>query len=440
MSFGAPGWTLDSQRVPSSLYLTEMNLGPQGADHRTSDEPAASPIFSDGYSDDEEEEEEPVIQASTSQPSTSGLASKVPVQLSFTEEELEEEGEIPLTRKQKVPYAKLPSNDSIEISQDVAEQGAEGDLPDLVPTAEVRLDKRRKLILPANESEDENNQVVPPIQVNKEMVDQGPSKVGGGQSLALATTTAAETSTPTSQTTCAIFSQGEISSRASAPSSSSAAQGITMPVVENSAVGRTILQVLKSTDEACKPIVAELEQLLTVLETPGFKVLQNLGMLFKIKSLLQQISEIKPFLASSGQFLVQWLDRILDKAAMVQKIPDQSLDPAVVVEQYRAKKAKQIDLYGKAEASLKELEAIEQEKQRVRAQIEADRLHRAKLILELQELERQTSASEPVIDALTSQAIALTLAETEANSLQKSINVEFENVKDLVSTALAFMK
>ncbi|PQM40875.1 nuclear pore complex protein NUP205 [Prunus yedoensis var. nudiflora] len=298
-----------------------------------------------------------------------------------------------------------------------------------------------------------NNQVIPPIQViavsvdpkettevstkmqspgvNKEMADQGPSIVGEVQSLALAITTAAETSTPTSQTTCRILSQGEVSSRASAPSSSSAAQGISMPVVENSAVGRTILQVLKSADEACKPIVAELEQLLTVLETPGFKVLQNLGMLIKIKSLLQQIFEIKPFMASSGQFLVQWLDSILDKAAMVQKMPDHSHDPAVVVNQYRAYKARQIDLYGKAEASLKELEAIEQEKQRVRAQIEADRLHRAKLILELQELERQTSASEPVIDALTSQAIALTLAETEANSLQKSINLEFENALKL---------
>lgn len=97
------------------------------------------------------------------------------------------------------------------------------------------------------------------------------------------------------KTTCAILSQEEVSSRASAPSSSSAAQGIAMPVVENSAVRRTILQVLRSTDEACKPIVAELEQLLTVLETPGFEVLQHLGLLFKIKSLLQQISEIKPF-------------------------------------------------------------------------------------------------------------------------------------------------
>lgn len=67
-----------------------------------------------------------------------------------------------------------------------------------------------------------------------------------------------------------------------------------------------------------------------------------------------------------------------------------------------------MDLYGKAEESLKELEAIEQEEQRLRSQIEADRLHRAKLIQELQELERQTSASEPVIDALTSQAIAVT--------------------------------
>ncbi|CAB4276716.1 unnamed protein product [Prunus armeniaca] len=130
-----------------------------------------------------------------------------------------------------------------------------------------------------------------------------------------------------------------------------------MPIVENSAVGRTILQVLRCTDEACKLIVAELEQLLTVLETPGFKVLQNLGMLFKIKSLLQQISEIKPFLDSSGQFLVWWLDRILDEAAMVQKMPDQSPDPAVVMKQYRATK---MDLYGPAEASLNELEAIEQ--------------------------------------------------------------------------------
>lgn len=104
--------------------------------------------------------------------------------------------------------------------------------------------------------------------------------------MALATTTAVETSTLTSQTTCAILSQGEVSSKASAPSSSSASQGIAMLVVENSAVGRTILQVLRSTDEVCKPNVAELEQLLTVLETPGFKILQNLGMLFKIKSLL----------------------------------------------------------------------------------------------------------------------------------------------------------
>ncbi|KAI5332262.1 hypothetical protein L3X38_022391 [Prunus dulcis] len=212
------------------------------------------------------------------------------------------------------------------------------------------------------------------------MADQGPSKVGGGQSLALATTTAAETSTPTSQTTCAILSQGEVSSRASAPSSSSAAQGIAMPVVENTAVRRTILQVLRSTDEACKLIVAELEQL---LETPGFEVLQNLGLLFKIKSSLQQISEIKPF----------W-PHFLEKAANAM--------------QYRAEKARQMDLYGKAEASLKELEAIEQEEQRLRSQIEADRLHRANLILELQELERQTSASEPVIDTLTSQAIAVT--------------------------------
>ncbi|KAL6292529.1 hypothetical protein ACE6H2_000671 [Prunus campanulata] len=190
------------------------------------------------------EEKEPIIQTSTSQPSRSGLASKVLVPLSFSEEELEKEGEIPLTRKRKVPDAKLPSNDSIEIK--------------------VRPSKGRKLILHADEREVENNQVVPPIQ---------------------ATTTAAETYTPTSQTTCIILSQGEVSSRVSAPSSSSAAQGIAMPVVENSAVGRTILQVLKSTDEACKPIVAELQQLLTILETQGFKILHNLGLLFKIKSL-----------------------------------------------------------------------------------------------------------------------------------------------------------
>ncbi|CAB4276719.1 unnamed protein product [Prunus armeniaca] len=140
-----------------------------------------------------------------------------------------------------------------------------------------------------------------------------------------------ETSTPTSQTTCPILSQGEVSTRASAPSSSSATQGISMLVVENSTVGRTIMQVLRSDDETCKPIVAELEQLLTVLETPGSKVLQNLGLLFKIKSLIQQISEIKPFLASSGQFLVRWLDEILDKVAVVQKVPNQSPDDLAVV-------------------------------------------------------------------------------------------------------------
>ncbi|PQQ20115.1 hypothetical protein Pyn_02090 [Prunus yedoensis var. nudiflora] len=162
MSFGALGWTLGSQRVLSFLYLTETNLDPQGADHWTS----ASPIFSDGDSYDEKEEKEPVIQTSTSQPSRSGLASKVLVPLSFPEEELEKEGEIPLTRKRKVPDAKLPSNDSIEISQDVVEQGAEGDLPYLVLTVvEVRPSKGRKLILHADESEVENNQVVPPIQV-----------------------------------------------------------------------------------------------------------------------------------------------------------------------------------------------------------------------------------------------------------------------------------
>ncbi|CAL8149208.1 unnamed protein product [Prunus armeniaca] len=160
-------------------------------------EPATSPIFSDDFFYDEEEEEEP---------------------------ELEEEGEISLTSKRKVPDAKLPSNDSIEISQDVEEEGAEGDLPDLVPTTvKVRLDKKRKLILPADKSENENNQVVPPIQVttvtvdpkettkantriqspgvNKEIPDQGPSKLGEGQSLALATKTTVESSTPTSQTT-----------------------------------------------------------------------------------------------------------------------------------------------------------------------------------------------------------------------------------------------
>ncbi|CAB4276717.1 unnamed protein product [Prunus armeniaca] len=187
-------------------------------------EPATSPIFSDDFFYDEEEEEEPVIQASTSQPLTLGLASKFHVQLSFTEKELEEEGEISLTSKRKVPDAKLPSNDSIEISQDVEEEGAEGDLPDLVPTTvKVRLDKKRKLILPADKSENENNQVVPPIQVttvtvdpkettkantriqspgvNKEIPDQGPSKLGEGQSLALATKTTVESSTPTSQTT-----------------------------------------------------------------------------------------------------------------------------------------------------------------------------------------------------------------------------------------------
>ncbi|CAB4307114.1 unnamed protein product [Prunus armeniaca] len=114
-------------------------------------------------------------------------------------------------------------------------------------SVEVRPNKRRKLIMSADESENENNLVVPPIQ-------------------------------------------GEVSTRASAPSSSSATQGISMLVVENSTIGRTIMQVLRSDDEACKPIVAELEQLLTVLETPGSKVLQNLGLLFKIKSLIQQIS------------------------------------------------------------------------------------------------------------------------------------------------------
>ncbi|CAL9016212.1 unnamed protein product [Prunus brigantina] len=104
-----------------------------------------------------------------------------------------------------------------------------------------------------------------------------------------------------------------------------------MLVFENSTIGRTIMQVLRSDDEAYKPIVAELEQLLTVLETPGSKVLQNLGLLFKIKSLIQQISKIKPFLASSGQFLVRWLDQILDKAVVVQKMPTQSPDDLAVV-------------------------------------------------------------------------------------------------------------
>ncbi|CAL9016210.1 unnamed protein product [Prunus brigantina] len=141
-----------------SIYITiELSVATTNIDF-FSDELATSLIFSDDFSDDEEEEEEPVIQASTSQPLTSGLASKFPVQLSFTEKELEEEGEISLTSKRKVPDAKLPSNDSIEISQDVEEEGAEGDLPDLVPTTvKVRPDKKRKLILPVDESENENN-------------------------------------------------------------------------------------------------------------------------------------------------------------------------------------------------------------------------------------------------------------------------------------------
>ncbi|VVA22712.1 Hypothetical predicted protein [Prunus dulcis] len=205
------------------------------------------------------------------------------------------------------------------------------------------------------------------------MADQGPSKVGG-QSLALATTTAAETSTPTSQTTCAILSQGEVSSRASAPSSSSAAQGIAMPVVENSAVFE---------EQSCKSS--------EVLMKPASRLV-----LFN-KSLRSSPSGL--------------IGSVSGESCQCHGPKDARSEPpdlAVVVKQYRAEKARQMDLYGKAEASLKEREAIEQEKQRLRSQIEADRLHRAKLILELQELERQTSASEPVIDALTSQTIAVT--------------------------------
>lgn len=247
-------------------------------------------------------------------------------------------------------------------------------------------------------------------------------------------------SSAVSQVLCPILNQGESSSSAKTPNLSGSAQEVATTIVHDSAAGRDFLQNFKSTDEACKPIKAELDQMLIKLETSGFQVLQNLDMLIRMRTLLQRTSEIKPFLASTGEFLMQWLDKILGNALKLQEVPDEGVDHADLVKKYRAHRAKRMDLLSEAEASIGELELIELREQRLRAQIEADEYDQAQLLLELQEVEAQIGASETVMDALASQAMEATIAESEAKSLEKWINLEIDNVKDLVSSTLAFIK
>ncbi|PQQ13553.1 hypothetical protein Pyn_34235 [Prunus yedoensis var. nudiflora] len=159
--------------------------------------------------------------------------------------------------------------------------------------------------------------------------------------------------------------------------------------------------------------------------------------------LASRLSGGKPNLSSSS------VQRKTDKTSFRQIIVQEAIvtaDPAAIVEAritqtlLKARRAKRTDLLSEAETSIKELEMIELREQRLCAQIEVDEYDQAQILLELKEVEAQIGASEMVIDALASQAMEATIVESEAKSFQKSINLEIDNVKDLVTSTLAFIK
>ncbi|KAL6286177.1 hypothetical protein ACE6H2_010567 [Prunus campanulata] len=292
-------------------------------------------------------------------------------------------------------------------------------LPDLEPIDAVeRRENRRKLILPPDEVEESQKVIVTvdPVAI---------VEVGTKQTLLEVNKTVAAPETPgaeeveilaepivcpaVSQVLFSILSHRESFSSAKTPNLSSSTQEVAITIVHNSVAGRAFLQNFKSPDEACKPIKAELDQML--IKTPGFQVLQNLDMLIRMRTLLQRTSEIKPFLASTGLSLMQWLDKILGNALKLREVPDEGVDHVDLVKKYRVLRAKRMALLSEAEASVKELEMIELREQRLRAQIEVDEYDRAQLLLELQEIEAQIGASETVIDALASQAMEATIVE-----------------------------
>ncbi|KAL6269352.1 hypothetical protein ACE6H2_026263 [Prunus campanulata] len=214
------------------------------------------------------------------------------------------------------------------------------ELPQKLPELK-RREKRRKLILPPNEVEE--NQVVPPAQEAVVTADHAAIvEAGTMQTLPEVNKTVAAPETPRVRDERK-EAKAYLVSRLSGgkPSHSSNSE----PVV---------------TADPAAIMEARITQTL----------LKNLDMLIRMRTLLQRTSEIKPFLASTSRFLMQWLDKILGNALKLREVPNEGVDHPDLVKTYQARRAKRMDLLSEAETSVKELQMIELREQRLRAQIE----------------------------------------------------------------------
>lgn len=151
------------------------------------------------------------------------------------------------------------------------------------------------------------------------MADQGPSKVGGGQSLALATTTAAETSTPTSQNNMRDFEPGRGFLKSECPQ-----------FQQCSSRNRHACcwEQCSSKNNPASPqkywwsLQADCGRIGTITDSTGNSRIRSsaaFGPAFQDKEFASTNLWDQALLASSGQFL----EKVAN--AMVQKMPDQSL-------------------------------------------------------------------------------------------------------------------